>query len=246
MDDKLVAILEGAGLDKDLITEELLGGLRESLQVENEGAAEVAEMKKKLDEMEKRRREQDQALSRKDLELKAAVEKLQKAPAQEPMTSTANASANTPNLQAILEKEVAPMRELIQQMADAQRRQAAELEAERASRLRREAIDALADEIPVLKDPKYQALMPQTTDVEQLKSFGQTLSELAKATETQAYQRIRDGHVPASVPPRVSPGNEGEFQAEMKRIRALEQSGQMTPQDASAKIQELARLMKPE
>ena len=244
MPDKLLGILKAAGIDEAALTDDILSGLNKSLQLEIDGAAseKLAEMQGKLDEMDKRRKNQDAKISEYDVtvkDLRGKLEAAQAASAQS--TPTVN-----PNFEAMLQAEIAPLRELVTQMAETTAAQAKELEQQKAISARRDVIDSLAQEMPLLKDPRFAALMPETTDAVVLKKYGETLTELARVTEVDAFQRIRDGHIPASAPPRVTAGNEGEFQAEMKRIRGLEKAGQMTPQDASAEIQRLAKLMKPE
>jgi len=245
--DKLLELLKSAGIDVSSLEDGALSGLVESLNGQIQGAVEegTAEANKRLAEMDLRRKNQDAKMS----EYVKQIEALQKQAQEQPRTPTyqpAQLLEQQPDFRSLVDTEIKPIREMVQQMATAFQNQQKELEQQRARNLRREAIDQLASEMPLLKDPRFAALMPETTDPDVLKKYGETLTGLAKAAETDAYQKVRDGFVPASVPPRVSPGNEQEFQAELNRISGMERSGELTPQQATAKIQELAALMKPE
>ena len=240
----LVEFLKGAGIDTSALDENALGGLEEQLSkaAQANAEAELKEVQAKLAEAEKRRSGQDATISQYDIrqkELEAQLAAAKQTPVVAPQP------AQAVDYSAALKSELDPLRQLVTDLAGKYDATAAALASEQAKTLRRETIDRLAKDNPALADPRFAALLPDTTEEAVLREVGETLTKFAEATEVSAYKRIRDGHVPASSPPRVSPGNQEEFQAELARIRNLQATGQLTPQEAIIKTREAAKSMKP-
>lgn len=174
-----------------------------------------------------RRQGLDSAVSKKDAELKALQAKLDSLPKPESMTPVSQ------------NPELNELRGMVQQLVDGQRQQAEALAKSQAELARRDLFERLAKEYPVMNDPKFRRLAPETADETTLKAWAEGVSELGKAIEDSAHQRFRDGYVPATTPPRVIAGDEKSFQKELGRLEKLRDTRQITPAQFSAELTRL-------
>lgn len=114
--------------------------------------------------------------------------------------------------------------------------QQAELASAQARIARGDAIAKLAEQYPILKDPKYHAMLPETPDEAALSERAKLLMALKEETERVTVEQIRAGYVPATAPPRVIPGNVDTFDREIQSIAARRDSGAISPQQAKLEM----------
>jgi hypothetical protein len=107
-------------------------------------------------------------------------------------------------------------------------------------------VEKLSETMPVLRDPELRKLVPRTEDPEVLERVGSLLMQFQAKTEETAYKKVREGFVPATAPPIVTPGDEAGMERETLRVTGLLDAGEITPQEAQAQLQKIARMMKPE
>lgn len=245
--DKLLETLKGAGLTVPSDAEGL-GGFGEELKglLEKAGSASTleSELEKARGEAEKaqkeatenfeRMRKKDTSLSAQDLKIK----ELEKQLAERGMTNASTDSATMSALEA-LRGQVGEMANMLKAEQEKTTQLAKEVK-------RRELIESLAKEVPALaQNPGLQALIPNTDDPDTIENVKGLLQTFVKSTEETAYDKVRSGYVPSTAPPRVSPDKPEQLQGELDRIRELERTHQLTPQEARDKIMHLAQLMEP-
>jgi len=251
---KLLKELEGAGVDITSLSEHT-GGFTKSIEsfvteIGNEEAekarAEAKDAAAKAEKWEaeaaenfKRMQNKDTALSEKDLKIK-------KLESQLTTRQTVNTSDTDSAVTAAIEAMRTDMGSKIETLMT--KMEAAEQENQRlAAEVKwNQTVDGLTEQFPVLKEPKFKDLIPKTTDETVLRARAQLLTDFQAKTQESAFMQVREGYVPPSAPPRVTPGDDASFEAEMTRINTQVDLGTLTPQDASVKLQELAALMKPE
>lgn len=244
--EKLLKELEGSGVDVAALREHT-GGFTKSLEsfVEevgqeraSEAAQEVQGWKEKFEEADKDSRSKDAAMSKMDRELKDAQVKLAAAQVSTGDTDTAVTAA----MEAMKGEVTGQIQELMTKL-EAQDVENKRLAAEVAWN---QTVDELAKEFPVLNERKFKELIPQTSDKAVLRERAQLLTDFRSATQDEAYQQFRDGHVPATSPPLVKSGDAEGAQKEVARVNSLLDTGEITPQEAQTKLAAIARMVKPE
>jgi len=242
---KFLELLSGVGVDPTTLDSEKLGSLADGVKaiLGTPTQAELDALAKERETLKARLSGQDTKISAYDQRVKELQAQLTAAQAaqhaQTPMQTQ-------PDFRSALEKELEPIRAAVMEMAEKAKANQAELERQRAINQRREVIDALSKEIPALGDPRFASLLPNTADEAELRAAGELLGTFINKTTEDAYVRVRDGFVPASNPPRVSPGNQEQFITEVGRIRALQQSGKISVAEAQQQMTDLAQLMRPQ
>jgi hypothetical protein len=246
---KLLAALKGAGLDVSSL--EATGGLalgdflRDFAQADGNKPQEaldkkLADMQADRDRLQKlameneeRYKGKDRALSDQDLKIKALTDELSRVKIGQAATDT-QIPEYLKGLQATVES--------ISKQLDQERAARQALEAEAAWK---EQIELLARSIPALNDPKLRSLLPRTNDKAVLESAANTLAQFAEASERDAFQKVRDGYVPPSSPPRVLKGDAASFEREVERIGNLVASREMSAQKGQDELARIAEMMKP-
>lgn len=207
-------------------------------QMESFLGADPKELKRLEDEkveLEKRRSGQDSKISKQEERIRELEAQLGKQ-----VTSTGDVSAQYQQMMADMKKQMddtygsklTEVLGLLQQQTQKSEQLAAKV-------ARQNAINSLTDEYPVLKDPKYQALVPETADEEVLRERAGLLTELYRQTQNHALEQIRSGHIPATAPPRIVPGKAETLERELENISRRRDSGQISPQQAKSEMLEL-------
>lgn len=245
--EKLLAELEGAGVDVSSLREHT-GGFTKALESfvapldkkeELEAAqAEADKFKAEAETNFKRMQNKDTSLTEKDNRIKQLEAQLA---ANTPAISDTD-SAVTAALDAMREEMGGKIGSLVDKL-EAQERENQRLAAEIKWN---QTVEDLAKEFPVLDDRQLKQLVPKTTDENVLRESAELLTKFNQRTQEHAYQQVREGYVPPTAPPRVTPGDESSFQREMVRVNDMLDSGEITPQQAQTEMNKLARMMKPE
>ena len=219
------------GDDARKLFEEMLGADEAAKNYQKE----AADAKSKLEEMDARRKGQDTKIREQQELIKSLQEK-----SVTSSTDTADVSAT---YKSMLEQQQKAMDEKygqqLSEVLDILKAQKAENEILAAKVAKNKALADLAEEFPILKDPKYHDLLPSTSDEAVLKERAKKLTELKTETENWSLQQIRDGHIPPTAPPKVIPGKPESLEREIDNINSLRDSGQITVQEASKRLDDV-------
>jgi len=222
-------------LEQIEIGEEVKGKLESFLGVSQE---EYDQIKADYDEMSKRRSGQDEKLRLLSEENKALKQ------------ARKSAESNTGDVSAQYQQMLAEMRtemdsaygeklDEVLGLLQSQTQKAQQLEAKVA---RQDAINRLASEYPVFKDPKFQALVPETADESLLRERAELLTALKQETEAMTVEQIRDGFIPATAPPRVIPGKQSTLERELASINTRRDSGEINYQQAAKEMDNVMKM----
>lgn len=242
--DKLLEALTGAGL-KVPSDEEGLGGFGEELKGLLEKAGSVDSLQSELEKARveaktnfERMQNKDTSLSAQDLKIKALEKQLAESSRQETVHRSVTDSATMEALEAL--------RGQVGEMANLFKAEQAKTEQLAREIKRKELIESIGQEVPaLLQNPGLQALIPSTDDPDTLENVKNLLQTFVSKTEESAYDKVRSGYVPSTAPPRVSPDKPDQFMDEMERIKQLESTHQITPQEARDKMLQIAKMMEP-
>lgn len=234
---KLMSFLEhlkGAGFDVssfEALGDEDKGKLEGLFGVDT---TEYERVKKEAEENEKRYK----GMTTVDSQKAARIKELEAQLGQQ-RVSTGDVSTTYGDLMTKMQTEMdKKYGDKLDQVLGLLEKQTQEAQALQAKLARKDAIEKLAAVYPVLKDPEYHSLIPETADVTVLEERAKTLTKLYEQTQVATVEQMRAGVIPRTAPPRVVPGKPESLDREMKSIEAQAASGQITPQEANRLLDE--------